>query len=280
MENTANRIYLVPTDFSEVCNNAMKQAAIAAQKMSAKVYLLHILNAETKAYLKKENIPASSIDDKLNAITEELKKEYNISVSYQIEEGSIFTGIADVAKKINAQFIFLGTHGKTGMQHLTGSFAIKVITSAEIPTIVVQNRSFDHTPKAIVLPVTSEAGPLEKTKYAAMIAKGFGAKIYLYQIGTAEEGLNNAIKIMSDFFDKNDVEYQVEVAKLGNFSKQVIEYSAEKNADMIMIMTNPDKSFTKFILGSYDEEMIFNVPQIPVMCVNPRKKEWEKLMML
>jgi len=121
---------------------------------------------------------------------------------------------------------------------------------------------------------------MEKTRYAAMVAKGFNAKIHLYQIGASEEEVGKAVQIMSEYFDKNDIKYDVTLAKAGNFSKQVIDFAVTNNSDMILIMTNPDKSLTKFILGSYDEEMIFNVPQIPVMCVNPRKKEWEKLRLL
>lgn len=280
MENTSKPIFLVPTDFSEVCNNAMKQAANAAKEMDAKICLLHIINTDTRSYLKKENLEASTLDDKLSAMTESLQKEYGIEACYKVKEGSIFTDIASVASDLNASIIFLGTHGKSGMQHLTGSFAIKVITSAEMPTIVVQERPFNEAPKSIVLPVTSEAGPMEKTRYAAMVAKGFNAKIHLYQIGASEEEVGKAVTIMSDYFDKNGIEYDVTLAKAGNFSKQVIDFAASNNSDMILIMTNPDKSWTKFILGSYDEDMIFNVPQIPVMCVNPRKREWEKLKLL
>ena len=232
------------------------------------------------SYLKKENLEASSLDDKLSAMAESLQKEFGIETCYKVKEGSIFTDIASVASDLNASIIFLGTHGKSGMQHLTGSFAIKVITSAEMPTIVVQERPFNEAPKSIVLPVTSEAGPMEKTRHAAMVAKGFNAKIHLYQIGASEEEVGKAVTIMSDYFDKNGIEYDVTLAKAGNFSKQVIDFAASNNSDMILIMTNPDKSWTKFILGSYDEDMIFNVPQIPVMCVNPRKREWEKLKLL
>ncbi|MDZ7775321.1 MAG: hypothetical protein U5L09_06735 [Bacteroidales bacterium] len=46
---------------------------------------------------------------------------------------------------------------------------------------------------------------------------------------------------------------------------------------MIMIMTNPDSTFKTFLLGSYDEEIIFNASQIPVMCINPRKFNYKIL---
>ena len=50
-------IVLVPTDFSEVCANAASQAIDTAKLLNFKVVLLHVVNSETKAYLKEENLP-------------------------------------------------------------------------------------------------------------------------------------------------------------------------------------------------------------------------------
>ena len=78
-------------------------------------------------------------------------------------------------------------------------------------------------------------------------------------------------------FANQNIKYLVNVAESGDFTKNVIDYAATQNADLIMIMTNPDKNFKSFLLGSYDEELMFNIPQIPVMCINPRKYNWEKI---
>ena len=65
--------------------------------------------------------------------------------------------------------------------------------------------------------------------------------------------------------------------KSSGFSGAVIDYATSLDADLILIMTNPDANFTKFLLGTYDEEMIFNSSQIPVMCINPRKFNYQIL---
>ena len=96
----------------------------------------------------------------------------------------------------------------------------------------------------------------------------------------AEDGLSidKAVAGITTHFHKNDVKYTIDVAgKSGGFSSQVIDFSTASNADMILIMTNPEKGLSSFILGSYDEEMIFNTSQIPVMCVNPRDYNWKKI---
>ena len=275
METKMNDIILVPIDFSEVTENAMQQAVKAAKYLKYKVVLLHVIDKNTKSLLKKEEEEAAYITKKLTDIAEDIKKEHSIEVEVIAREGDIFTTIGEVAKDIGANLLYLGTHGKVGMQKLTGSFAIKVVTSSPAPVVVVQKRPFDEGYKKIVLPITSDAGPWEKTRWATFIAKNFGAEIDIFQLDN--QALDEAIGIITGHFDKEGVKYKITKAAKGNFSKVVIDYATANVADMIMIMTNPDKSYSKFLLGSYDEEMIFNSSQIPVMCINPRKYNWEKI---
>ncbi|MCF8302178.1 MAG: universal stress protein [Bacteroidales bacterium] len=279
MDTKMNDIVLVPTDFSEVCANAINQAVEAAKFLNFKVYLLHVINSDTRAYLKKNDAEVAALDEKLKKIAGDIKAEHKeVEVEYLSKEGSIFSTIAEVAKDIGANLIFLGTHGKVGMQHLTGSYALKVVTSSPVPVIVVQKRSFEKGYRNIVLPITSDAGPWQKTKWAVFIAKQFGAKIHIYRIHDASEGVVQAADQIAAYFEKNGVEYTKEVAeRSGNFAKQTIDYATASNSDMIMIMTNPDTNFTSFILGTYDEQIIFNTSQIPVMCINPRKFNYEIL---
>ena len=71
-----------------------------------------------------------------------------------------------------------------------------------------------------------------------------------------------------DEFDKNRIPHvHVQAKKTGSFGKQVQAYANENKADMISIMTTPDKK--KFLLNANDEKMIFNQYEIPVMCLNP-----------
>jgi nucleotide-binding universal stress UspA family protein len=276
MTENMNNIVLVPTDFTEVGDNAISQAAEAAKFLNYKVVVLHVIDKNTKAQLKKESLDENTIKEKLDGIVAEIKEKYGIKAEGVAQEGSIFTTISDVAKDIGANLLYLGTHGKVGIQHLTGSYALKVVTSSPAPVIVMQKRSFDEGYGHIVLPITSDAGPWEKTKWAAHIAKQFNSEIHIYQM--AGEHIDEAVKQITEFFGKNEVSYTIRVAeKNTNFAKQVVDYATSNNADLIMIMTDPDQSFKRFILGSWDEQIIFNGSQIPVMCINPRKFNWQKI---
>ncbi|MBW6461142.1 MAG: universal stress protein [Bacteroidales bacterium] len=276
METVKNPLFLVPTDFSEVCANAAQRAASLAKDFNYRIVLLHVIDKNTQAELKKENKDSDWVNDRLNELAGSLVKKYVVQVDAIAREGDIFTTIAEVAEELKASLIFLGTHGKVGMQKLTGSFALKVVTSSEIPTIVVQKRAFGHGLDKIVMPITSDAGPWAKTKWAAAIAKEFNATIMIFHMPGEE--MEDVITMITNHFQVNNVQFTVKAAdKSGNFTKQVIDYSTTENAAMILIMTNPDKSLKTYLLGSYDEDIIFNTSQIPVMCINPRDFNWKKI---
>ncbi len=276
METIKNPIFLVPTDFSEVCANAAHRAASLAKDFNYKVVLLHVIDKNTLAELRKEGKGLETIDERLKDLARSLTQEFVIQVDTMAREGDIFTTIAEVAEDLKASLIFLGTHGKTGMQKVTGSFALKVVTSSEVPTIVVQKRPFGQGLNKIVMPITSDSGPWVKTKWAAAIAKEFNSTIIIYHIASDE--IEDVITMITNHFQVNDVKFEVVAAeKSGNFTKQVIDYATAQNADMILIMTDPDKSLTSFLLGRYDEDIIFNTSQIPVMCINPRDFNWRKI---
>jgi len=216
------------------------------------------------------------IDQRLQELARELIKENVIQVDTISREGDIFTTIAEVAEDLKASLIFLGTHGKVGLQKITGSFALRVVTSSEVPTIIIQKRPFGKGLGKIVMPITSEAGPWAKTKWAAAIAKEFNSTIHIIHL--PGDGLDDIITMITNHFQVNNVNYKIIVAdKTGNFTKLVLDYATAENADMILIMTNPDKSLKSFLLGSYDEDIIFNPSQIPVMCINPRDFNWKKI---
>ncbi|MCE1166772.1 MAG: universal stress protein [Sphingobacteriia bacterium] len=277
METQMNNVILVPTDFTEVADNAIHQAVQAAKYFKYKVVLLHVIDKNTKTALKKDNLSDTSVVDKLQAIANEIKGKDQVEVEVVSREGSIFTTIAEVAKEVGARLLYMGTHGKVGLdQMFLGSYALKVVTSSPAPVIVVQKRSFEAGYSKIVLPITSNAGPWEKTKWATYIASRFQAEIIIYQLPGEE--IAEAVSTITEHFVKAGVKYTVRTAdKSADFSKQVIDYATAVNADLIMIMTNPEKGLPTFILGSYDEDMIFNTSQIPVMCINPRELNWTKI---
>ncbi len=278
MKESKNDVILIPTDFSEVCQNAIEHGASIASVMKYRVVLLHVINKDTDKYLDDKNLSENVISEKLETIATEASKKYDVQVEYLVKSGDLFQNIKESNEKVGSKFIILGTHGKVGFQKITGSYVLKVIEVTNTPTIIVQKRQYTDGYKNIVFPITASTQDRQKVSWAIRIAKLFDATIHM--IPKFESGKFYKNRIMSitkqikDIFDEYGVRYidKVSSPTEGNFAKQVIDYAVEHDAELIMTLVNKDKFFS-----SWDEKLIYNPSQIPVICINPvetKKTSW------
>ncbi len=255
---------LVPTDFTSVAETALKHAIKIAGIMNGEIVLLHVVDRDSKTEEARE---------KLDPIAENVSKEHNIPTVGKVVTGNIFDDIHKVAEYEGARLIIMGTHGRQGIQHITGSYAMKVITSSTIPFIVVQDKIVPESYKDIVFPIDFKAETKQKISVTASMANKLGAKVHIF--ADYEDDKFDKIKIENNvaytkkFFDKHGIDYVVEKADgPGDFVKQIIRYAASINADFIAILNLNYRSINAFLKNS-EEELITNEAQIPVLMVNP-----------
>jgi nucleotide-binding universal stress UspA family protein len=276
-----NNIIIVPTDFSEVCENAVRHTLQIAKYIDFKVALLHVINKDTLNYLQKNNLSKSTLEDKLKEHIEKYKIEFGIDVTYVLKEGELFKQVQKTVTELGANMVVLGTHGKVGFQKITGSYAVKVINKTHVPTIVVQKKPLTEPYRNVVFPVTFSTQDRQKVNWAIYIAKTFRSTIHIFPKRENEafkkKKIMSVVKQIKVIFDKHNVKYvdQVSEEGAGNFSKQLLDYAVANEADLIMTMITKHK-FLPF-LSSMDEQIIFNSSQIPVICINPtdvKKVSW------
>jgi uncharacterized protein (UPF0297 family) len=80
------------------------------------------------------------------------------------------------------------------------------------------------------------------------------------------------VKQIMEIFEEKGVRFVNKVKEedfTGNFSKLVIDYAVVNDADLIMIVTQAKANLPMF--DSWDEQIIYNSSQIPVMCINPAR---------
>lgn len=281
MKKNTQNVILIPTDFSEVCNNAINHGFVLANAMQSRVWLLHVINKDTHKFLEENNLDESKIEEMLQEIADRYFKKYNVQVDTYITSGNLFEMIDIVNEKLRAKLIILGTHGKIGFQRIAGSYVLKIASLTNTPTIVVQKESNIEGYKNIVFPITSSTQDRQKVAWAINIAKTFKATIHLIPKFESDKYHKNRImtvtKQIKDIMNQYGIKFYDKVSspEAGNFAKQVIDYSVENNADLIMTLVNKDKTF---FFSSWDEQIIYNSSQIPVICINPvetKKSAWD-----
>ncbi|MCX6251488.1 MAG: universal stress protein [Bacteroidetes bacterium] len=273
-ETKYNNIILVPTDFSEVCENAIDQGVELAQYLNYKVCILHVIDKQTEATLKKEKLTPDTIDEKLKSYKDLYEQKYNVEIGIMSRKGTIFKVIGKVASELKANLMVLGTHGKQGIQHLFGSHALRVVLDSPCPVVVVQKRTFGEGYKEIVFPISNELESRQAIDWLVLISRLFNSKIILYQSLESDPALNSRLKIISQqigsYLKIEKVNFEVIIAEqTKNFSSQVISYAVNNKSNLIMIMTMPGGDMPGFSFSAWDEHMMFNEAEIPVMCINP-----------
>jgi len=266
---------LVPTDFSETCANALEHAKALAIKNNHKITLLHVIKTETVA--------DSGEVAQAEARAQELLKSKGVDGDVVVKEGDIFTTISKVADETEANLIVLGTHGKKGMQKLLGSYALKVIDSTKKPVLVVQDSSNKSEYKSIVFPIEITEEERQKAEHAAAFAHLYGSKVYLYpqeaSFESSKKKMDTVLSQLKKYFVSHGVEFEIaDTAKYkGGFDQQVSAYSKDVGADLILIVSDPEKHI--FVGGSKEENFLFNKESVPVMVVTNKKYKSGKFSM-
>jgi nucleotide-binding universal stress UspA family protein len=258
-------IFLVPTDYSKVADCAVNHAVKLAQTLNGEVMLLHVI-------AKEKDVEENKI--KLTKISSEISKANNIKVSFIVRVGNIFDDIGKVATEIKAQLIIMGTHGAKGFQHITGSYALKVITNSKVPFIVVQQRNIRESYSKIILPLELAKETKQKISLTISMAKYFHSKIYIFSPLETDEYLKNTatrnLNYAKSEMQIHKIPFETETAeKSGNFVKQLLQYAAKIDGDLITMLNIQDKGLTEFIAGPDEQTIITNESQIPVLCINP-----------
>jgi len=259
---------VVPTDFTKVADTAVDHAiGLCKSIANAEVVLLHIIGKE------KEKINA---EIKMKEQSEMLTKSTGIKVSYEARLGNIFDDIGAAATDLKAKLIIMGTHGVKGMQHITGSYAVKVITHSTVPFIVVQERGFREGYKNLVLPFDLSKDSKQKLSLAINIAKVFNSKVHIIYPQETDtflvNAINNNVSLAKSELRNNQIEFDVKMADdKGNFVKQFLTYAAAKDADLIAVVNSQEMGFPEILAGTDERQIITNDTQIPTMILNPIK---------
>ena len=138
---------LFPTDFSQGARAAMDHAISLAKDYHAKLILLYVIQDISIAewYIPSSLSAADLVEDMQKSASNEMEK-WGAEVSQSVKDveklvvrGVPFVEIIRTAKEKRADLIVIGTHGRTGIDHmLFGSTAEKVVRKAACPVLTVR----------------------------------------------------------------------------------------------------------------------------------------------
>lgn len=260
------KMILIPTDFSRVCENAIGHGHEIAMRLGYSVTFLHV-------------VPPGQVgkpsDGWASAATRKFRRLYTmkepVESSLLIRTGNLFKVINKIAGQMHPNLMVLGTHGKQGMQYLYGSYALRIVLDAPCPVIVVHNRPFLKGYRNILVPVHGLMDACQTALWLIRLHKTFGSRVLLFRMAEADKSVDKNLRdiqlaIGSGLtsagvqWDSAESDFKID------FTSQVLELASGMNADLIMTM--PGSGDYRFSFVAWNERLMFNPSEIPVMCLN------------
>jgi nucleotide-binding universal stress UspA family protein len=143
---------LVPVDFSDPSQKALRYAVSFAKQFHASLYCLHITEipyatGEMGINSVMENYTEQLREQRQAQMEELLRKEIpeTIPSKSEIIPGTPYHEIVRVADENNIDLIVVSTHGKSGLSRiLLGSTVERVVRHAPCPVLVVREREHEY----------------------------------------------------------------------------------------------------------------------------------------
>lgn len=263
---TQHRI-LVPVDFTPASTNAVNHAIAVGNALSSELNLVHIVAKKNEFGEARE---------RLNAFATDLLKDFDGPTKTTVRIGNLFDDIDDVSVEMDANLVIMGTHGLKGLQFITGGRALKIVRECSVPFIITQSRPIRETGyDDIVVPLDLHQDTKQKLAIVAEMAKYFKGRVHIFSPAESDEFLGNQLRrnveFASEYFEERGIEYTTKISEhdSGAFVKDVVRYAASIEADLISIMNFHEKSLMGILGTSYEQQIITNEAEIPVLVLNP-----------
>lgn len=259
---------LVPTDFSNQADNAVKVAADLAKKYDAEVHLLHMVELPMHQIIATSNyseLPEAVFFMKLahKNFEESLEgKDYldDLDVFEHIKFNDISVGVSEMCQENEFDLVVMGSHGTDGLKEMfIGSNTEKVVRTSKVPVLVIKNKHDSFEVNNFVFASDFKSDNKDTYIQAIKLAEFFDAKIHLLTVNTAgnfkttieaEEAMNNFVK------GSGYTNHSLNIFNDVSIEEGILNFSKLINADLIGISNHGRQGIAHLFNGSISEDLV------------------------
>lgn len=280
---------LCPTDFSPCASHALPHALRLAREYGAELHLYHaVVLHETEPADATYGLP--DLEGLYEAIQEQTAAQLRETVPEdagittaraQVRATSPARGILEYAEEREIDLIVMGTHGRRGLRRLLlGSVAEEVVRLAPCPVLTVpENEDSGHEPgvaRNIVVPLDFSEHARLALAHAKALAAMNNARVHLLHViensvypdfyppvwpsgGASDEGLREEslarLREAARILEEAGVGTETGV-RAGRPATEIVEFTAEQGADLIIIASHGLTGLQYMLLGSVAEHVV------------------------
>lgn len=269
---------IIPVDFSNHSEYALKIGAKLAKKHDAELLVLHMLEmsdiilSSTNAIQNQKAAYFLQLAEK--KFQDFLEKDYlkGIKITPIIKHFKVFSEVNEVALKHYADLIVMGSHGANGLAEVfIGSNTERVVRSANIPVLVVKNDMSDVNFETVAFACDFSEEAITPYVNALGTFNNLGAKLYLVHVNLPNNKFMSSVEIEKkavSFFVKADgnLDKMKDVHYVNDYTVEqgVLNCADKIGADLIIVPTHGRRGLAHFFEGSIGEDVV-NHSKLPVM---------------
>jgi len=266
---------LIPIDFSENAQKAVKAAQFIASKTGASLTLLHT----NQPYVSDIAIPVTMsslpLYQELENTYKQQLEEYVASAQadgYQAEgiweSDGIYPAILRQAKDIDADLIVVGRTGKGSfMDKLIGSSATDVALHAPCPVLIVPSQVNKIEFKEIVYATQLEFEEIDILRQVKKLTDQLGARLTFIKISSMEQPniQPDSQYIKQITTELNIPDSDIIIREGGNVLDEIENYCDEVKADLLIVSTRERGFLEQFIINPSMTKKLVVETHVPLL---------------
>jgi len=299
---TAFKRILCPVDFSEFSRHALDEAIAIAHLYDGCVTALHVFPIAISAdpFGGLPEFQPFTLTDRHRAHILRQLSDFAVSegaearrITVALREGTdIHAEILEAADRMNPDLIVMGTHGRSGFQHvMLGSVAEKVLHKARYPVLTVPRRAPDAVPRGpvpfarILCAIDFSECSLAALRHAISLAADTGARVDvlsvvqlipmyetmsgvpLYYPGMLGDLKADIWKRLNSVVAEAAPEIPVErIVTVGSPHREIVRVASERNAELVLLGAYSHGPLDHMFFGSTTNHVVHQA-RCPVLTV-------------
>lgn len=269
---------LIPTDFSEVANNALQYAIQLAKKTQAEIHILYVKNIPIMDNSFPNNVYQTymiEMDEFTKKSFEDLTSKFlkNAEVKFKTHTafGFIQDEIQDFSEKNEIDLIVLGTTGASGIQEiLIGSNAASVAANSAIPVLIIPPTSNFEEIIHLVYATDYNEPEFPAVSRLAYFANLYDADVSILHV---KSDYDNFFDAEHNFFsrNKNAAEFKkwkiIKLPKDGSIIESINTFITNNHSNMVVMAKHNRNFFDKLFHISLSKKMAYHT-KIPLLVLN------------
>ena len=289
MKSQINSI-LIPTDFSELSESALKVGISIAKRQNAEITLLHVIDRfaylqPTEVFLPDISLTPDIIlmmEDRLKGFSDQVLIDTGIKVTGKVLAGQPSERICRFAYEENISLIIMGTHGTSGLREFfIGSEAYSVVKNAPCPVLTIPGTWNKTDFEKVLFPIRLIPKAIDKYFYARPIIEKNDSELFL--LGLSEMKNQGDIKELTLIIDrlkiqlrKDKVKFQTGYCPFKDFPDIVINTAKEAGIDLLVLTANFENDLKAFFIGPFVQQVV-NRSQLPILSIKPSYNQTEPI---